>query len=359
VIQWLDEFYGDPELRSTLMESFLPAFSSYVSEAVGGPVASTFITALAESYVDRHLGSSRAQLQEVLKDDESLAALQARFDEWEEKRPTKVAKNELVRSANAAQVEQMRSRGVTRKVWVASGGSCPYCTGLDGRVVGIEETFFGEGDEYAPEGAESPMTFSSSIGHPPVHQGCDCSISESLETTVVEDTRPPAMVGFEDEMRQQAPKVEHGAVFDAEGNLLWQGKGTKQSVNFPAEFMQRGNSVTHMHPRNDGYRLSSVDVGLAIDRKLGVMRSFTQDGTWMEVRVGDYAFNSDRFMRLFKTEMKTQERAYNTFAKDLLAGAKPTAETQALLDVEWHAAYGRALQKAADTIGIELREGTS
>jgi hypothetical protein len=123
--------------------------------------------------------------------------------------------------------------------------------------------------------------------------------------------------------------------------------------------MQRGNSVTHMHPRNDGYRLSSVDVGLAIDRKLGVMRSFTQDGTWMEVRVGDYAFNSDRFMRLFKTEMKTQERAYNTFAKDLLAGAKPTAETQALLDVEWHAAYGRALQKAADTIGIELREGTS
>jgi hypothetical protein len=176
VIQWLDEFYGDPELRSTLMESFLPAFSSYVSEAVGGPVASTFITALAESYVDRHLGSSRAQLQEVLKGDESLGALSARFDEWEEKRPGKVARNELVRSANAAQVQQMRERGVTRKVWVSSGGSCPYCTGLDGRVVGIEETFFGEGDEYEPEGAESPMTFSSSIGHPPVHQGCDCSI---------------------------------------------------------------------------------------------------------------------------------------------------------------------------------------
>jgi hypothetical protein len=185
VIQWLDDFYGDPELRSTLLESFLPAFSGYVSEAVGGPVASSFIQALAESYVDRHLGSSRAQLQEVLKDDESLAALQARFDEWEEKRPTKVAKNELVRSANAAQVEQMRSRGVTRKVWVASGGSCPYCTGLDGRVVGIEETFFTEGDEYSPEGAESPMTFTSSIGHPPVHQGCDCSIAESFETSTV------------------------------------------------------------------------------------------------------------------------------------------------------------------------------
>jgi hypothetical protein len=185
VIQWLDEFYGDPELRSTLMESFLPAFSSYVSEAVGGPVASSFITALAESYVDRHLGSSRAQLQEVLKDNESLEALQARFTEWEEKRPGKVARNELVRSANAAQVEQMKTRGVTRKVWVASGGSCPYCTGLDGRTVAIEEAFFTPDDEYSPEGAESPMTFTSSIGHPPVHQGCDCSISEETETTTV------------------------------------------------------------------------------------------------------------------------------------------------------------------------------
>jgi hypothetical protein len=185
VIEWLDDFYGDPDLRDTLMESFLPAFSGYVSEAVG-PVAAPFVQALAEAYVQHHLDSSRIQLQEVLKGaDDPLAALSARFAEWEEKRPTKVARNELVRSANAAQVQQMRERGVTRKVWVASGGSCPYCAGLDGTVVGIEETFFTEGDEYAPEGAESPMTFTSSIGHPPVHQGCDCSIAEDTETTTV------------------------------------------------------------------------------------------------------------------------------------------------------------------------------
>jgi hypothetical protein len=79
----------------------------------------------------------------------------------------------------------MKTRGVTRKVWVASGGSCPYCTGLDGRTVAIEEAFFTPDDEYSPEGAESPMTFTSSIGHPPVHQGCDCSISEETETTTV------------------------------------------------------------------------------------------------------------------------------------------------------------------------------
>jgi hypothetical protein len=185
VNEWLESFYKDPDLKRTLLEAFLPAFDGYVAEALGGPVPAEFVESLASSYVDRHLGSSLAQLQEVLKDNESLEALQARFTEWEEKRPGKVARNELVRSANAAQVEQMKTRGVTRKVWVASGGSCPYCTGLDGRTVAIEEAFFTPDDEYSPEGAESPMTFTSSIGHPPVHQGCDCSISEETETTTV------------------------------------------------------------------------------------------------------------------------------------------------------------------------------
>lgn len=186
MIQWLDEFYGDPDLRSNLMEAFLPAFSGYVSEAVGGPVAAEFIQSLAEAYVQHHLDSSRIQLQEVLQDaDDPRKALVDRFAEWEEKRPTKVARNELVRAANAAQVQSMRERGVTRKVWVSSGGSCPYCTGLDGRTVSIEESFFTPDDEYNPDGAESPLTFASNIGHPPVHQGCDCSIEEFAETRQV------------------------------------------------------------------------------------------------------------------------------------------------------------------------------
>lgn len=186
MIQWLDEFYGDPELRSTLLESFLPAFSGYVSEAVGGPVAASFIQSLAEAYVQHHLDSSRIQLQELVKGDDPLTALAERFAEWEEKRPGKVARNELVRAANAAQVQSMRERGVTRMVWVASGGeTCPYCAGLDGTTISVEETFFSPGDEYTPEGAERALTFTSSIGHPPVHQGCDCSVEAVEETTTV------------------------------------------------------------------------------------------------------------------------------------------------------------------------------
>lgn len=187
MIQWLDEFYGDADLRQSLLESFLPVFSSYVAEATGGPVAATFVQALAQSYVERHLGSSRAQLQEVLTDtDDPIAALSQRFTEWEEKRPGKVARNELVRSANAAQVEHMRSQGVTRKVWRSTGKTCPFCKSMNGRTIEIDKTFFDAGDEFHPEGAESPMTMTSGIGHPPIHQGCDCSIEASTETEQVE-----------------------------------------------------------------------------------------------------------------------------------------------------------------------------
>lgn len=178
--EWLEDFYADPALRQTMLEGFLPVFSTYVAEATGGPVAASFVQALAESYIDRHLGSSRAQLQEVIAGDDPLTALAARFDEWEEKRPGKVARNELVRSANAASVQRMREVGVTRKVWRSSGGSCPYCQKMNGRTIEVDRNFLEAGEELTPEGA-TPMAMTSSVGHPPVHQGCDCSIEAVTE----------------------------------------------------------------------------------------------------------------------------------------------------------------------------------
>lgn len=183
MIQWLDEFYGSDDLRSSLLQALGPLFAAYALDVwrsdggVGDP-PQAFVTALAASYTDHHLDSSRAQLQEVLKDagPDALTALRERFTEWAEKRPAKVAANETVRTANAISLERMRSEGVVTKRWASSGGSCPYCTKLDGTEVEIERAFFTPDDTYQPEGAETPLTFTTHIGHPPVHQGCDCSV---------------------------------------------------------------------------------------------------------------------------------------------------------------------------------------
>lgn len=181
MIEWLDDFYKDPDLKQTLLRNFTPVFESYINEAVG-PVDPEFVQSLAETYVEGHLDSSRAQLQEVVKGSENpLADLVQRFEEWEAKRPGKVAKNELVRSANAATVEQMRTTGVTKIKWRTVGSdTCSFCRSLNDTVISVDGTFFKEGDELNPEGATAPIHFESSIGHPPIHQGCVCTVESGF-----------------------------------------------------------------------------------------------------------------------------------------------------------------------------------
>ena len=181
MIQWLEEFYGD-DLRASLIASLAPLFTRYAKDVwtaeggIGEPPA-PFVAGLVGAYADHHLNSSRIQLTEVVEaGDDVVEALSTRFAEWTETRPGKVAANETVRTANAIALERMRSEGVTRKVWASSGGSCPFCASLDGTTIEVERDFFTPDDSYQPEGADTPLTFTSSIGHPPIHQGCDCSI---------------------------------------------------------------------------------------------------------------------------------------------------------------------------------------
>ena len=64
-----------------------------------------------------------------------------------------------------------KENGVTRLVWVASGSeTCPLCQELDGKVVGIESDF--------ATGVNFPSGFNprTNVFHPPLHDGCVCSI---------------------------------------------------------------------------------------------------------------------------------------------------------------------------------------
>jgi hypothetical protein len=280
VNEWLESFYKDPDLKRTLLEAFLPAFDGYVAEALGGPVPAEFVESLASSYVDRHLGSSLAQLQEIVGTAaDPLAALSERFDEWEEKRPTKVARNEMVRSANAAAVQQMRERGVTKKVWVTSGGSCPFCVELDGTVIEVDSFFFTEGDELNPEGAEAPMHFESSLGHPPIHQGCNCTVEAVTETELVARTEgdfdhPEAVDSALDEFNGTwTDDQEQSIVLDpVTGEARWRGTGEVTSVDMSglSDDIWRDSVMVHTHPRDGAF--SAADLGLMIEKDVAEMR---------------------------------------------------------------------------------------
>jgi hypothetical protein len=76
--------------------------------------------------------------------------------------------------------------GVTILRWHSFGESCPYCTRLHGRTVGIQQNFIGAGEDFQPEGVDTPLTPKNDIRHPPAHKGCDCMIQAELGSRMQE-----------------------------------------------------------------------------------------------------------------------------------------------------------------------------
>ena len=98
-----------------------------------------------------------------------------RLDEWEERRPEKVAMNETVQISGAIAKLAFAAAGVSYLRWMNIGGdSCPYCTELDGQVVGIDQSFVGRDEVLDSE--DGTMRIRKPAFHPPLHLGCQCQI---------------------------------------------------------------------------------------------------------------------------------------------------------------------------------------
>lgn len=191
--EWLDDFYGSDETRQALNVTLGPLFAQLGAEVaslagsevgVTAPAVSAFISSVAQTYIANYLDSSRVQLTELLGEADPRAAIEARLQEWVEKRPGKVADEATFKSANAVTQTVYQDAGVTRKRWNATGKSCPYCRRMDGKVVDIERPFHREGDVLEVPDSEiatkAQMNFTHEIGHPPQHSGCDCVIEAEL-----------------------------------------------------------------------------------------------------------------------------------------------------------------------------------
>jgi len=134
-----------------------------------------------EAFAARHSQSSEGQLRQQVTEaeDDGRKALEQRFDEWEERRPAKIADRETNQLSNAVSKAVYAAAGVVALKWRATGKSCPYCNALDGRSVGMDAAFVGAG-EFKPDGASEPMLVRRDAGHPPLHEGCDCYIVPEL-----------------------------------------------------------------------------------------------------------------------------------------------------------------------------------
>jgi HK97 family phage portal protein len=187
LLQWLDEYYGArPGYIRDRMAPVLFSMADAVSAQAGDEVQhvieparlDTFRNDYADAYVQRHVASSLGQLRDVVGSQvqDPIEALKARFAEWEEKRPGKIALREGVQLAAATAKIVWVAAGIQALKWFSFGKSCPYCTSLHGKVVGMDGAFLLADQDFQPDGAEKPLRPRRNVGHPPAHSGCDCQI---------------------------------------------------------------------------------------------------------------------------------------------------------------------------------------
>lgn len=181
-IDQIEEFYRD--FPTYIKRNLLPSVTA-LAEAIEPLVKEQlkrdstaniqkFIQDYLEAYTIRHINSSRGQIEALLEEEDPEGAIETRLTEWEQRRPSKIAMNETVQFSNAVALTLFAGAGVVSLVWRnASGDPCPFCSELDGKVVGIEQDFVGE--TVFAEG-ERPMKIRRPAMQPPLHEGCQCVI---------------------------------------------------------------------------------------------------------------------------------------------------------------------------------------
>lgn len=184
---WLQDNYD--EFRSIVEKLIRPVLTSYALEL--HPAITTelnsdkevnesyekFIEDYIRGFATRYSISSKKQLISVRNEDESTSEdIVGRLDEWEETRPDKVSSEEKTRGRNAFTKTLMAAIGVSYIKVRANGKSCPICSSLNGKIVGISEPVLPKGQEYKSGSMEQSLTPKTNLFHAPFHKGCDCDM---------------------------------------------------------------------------------------------------------------------------------------------------------------------------------------
>lgn len=149
-----------------------------------------FIKSYAFKFAQQISATSAKDVRDIMTEAEQQGwslkelgdALFEKFDDWDSTRADLVARTETIRAANAGAIASYKQAGVTKKVWLADDDACPYCAGLDGTVVGIDDNFLDQDETYQPDGAEKPMTVDyDDVNGPPAHPNCRCAVSAQVD----------------------------------------------------------------------------------------------------------------------------------------------------------------------------------
>ena len=187
--KWMEGYYETH--ADQIKEQMLPLGKSYgqqvadlAAQELNDQAPDDSVDAFTESYVGgysaRHVAISQSKVEQkymkaIADEADPEEALLNELDLWPDERSPQIANEESVRFGNAMAKMVYGALGVVTLRLVAFGESCPYCNNMDGMLIGIEENFINAGGSIDVEG-QPPLTSTTDIGHPPLHNGCNCMI---------------------------------------------------------------------------------------------------------------------------------------------------------------------------------------
>lgn len=189
---WLESFYEEHQRWAfdqirPLTRSYAQLVAAAVDEELGQtdqeltPQMEDWIRSYLAAWAARHGAISRAAIQRAI--DKAIEMnldpgdhVAEMLDGWPDGRASTDGMNEAVRFNNGLAKALYVLAGVIKLRWSAFGESCPYCSSLDGVVVGVDEVFIKAGQEFQPDGAQAPLKPGHNVGHAPAHDGCDCMV---------------------------------------------------------------------------------------------------------------------------------------------------------------------------------------
>jgi len=101
------------------------------------------------------------------------------FGDMEKYRAERIARSEVIRASNFSKQEAYKqSEVVEYKQWFAYDDerSCEFCPELDGKIVGVSDSYFDKGDTFkGNQGGVLDLDYGD-VEYPPLHVNCRCAI---------------------------------------------------------------------------------------------------------------------------------------------------------------------------------------
>lgn len=177
-----------PEFAQRTMGPIFRAYALQMAQAaraeVGGKYmidAGTFADLYTENFANSYAARGRYDLQDREAEEiEQRLTVWSDGDQATQAKHLQVSDREVVKLGEAIARQAFVAAGILTLVWRAVGDTCPYCRGLDGRVISSQSLFAGPGNAVEGEGTDDVLRPSGSVGHPPLHAGCNCIVSPGI-----------------------------------------------------------------------------------------------------------------------------------------------------------------------------------